>query len=133
MRDVVRRSAGRCGAGGGDGFESGVDAEGPKETADVVPDCLGAQVELGGDLLRRAALLQKTKHLDLAGGEMRVWCWGTVVGAFLHQPEDAHNPFTAPERHRADLYGHSRAGGRDQDAGCICGAFSPSAEEEGGA
>jgi hypothetical protein len=49
-----------------------MDAEGSKETADVVPDRLGAQVELGGDLLRRAALLQKTKHLDLARGEMRV-------------------------------------------------------------
>ena len=55
----------------GDSFESGVDAEGLKETADVVPDRLGAQVELGGDLLRRAALLQKTEHLDLTGREMR--------------------------------------------------------------
>jgi hypothetical protein len=44
-----------------------VDAEGLKETADVVPDCLGAQVELCGDLLRRVALLEKTKHLDLTG------------------------------------------------------------------
>jgi hypothetical protein len=42
------RSVGRCGPGGGDRFESGVDAEGAKETADVVPDGLGAQVELGG-------------------------------------------------------------------------------------
>jgi hypothetical protein len=42
-----------------------VDAERPKKTADVVPDGLGAQVEVGGDLLGRAALLQKTKHLDL--------------------------------------------------------------------
>ena len=39
----------------------------------MVPDCFGAQVELGSDLLRRAALFQKTKHLDLAGGEMRGW------------------------------------------------------------
>ena len=35
----------------GDCFESGMDPEGLKETADVVPHCLGAQVELGGDLL----------------------------------------------------------------------------------
>ncbi len=69
----VRRSSsvGRSVSGGGDGFESGVDAESPEETADVVPDRFGAQVELGGDLLRRAALLEKAKHLDLAGGEMR--------------------------------------------------------------
>ena len=57
--DSVRRSRsiGGCGPDGGNGFESGVDAEGPKETADVVPDCLGAQLELSSDLLRRAALL----------------------------------------------------------------------------
>ena len=58
---------------GGDCFESGVDAEGTKETSDVVPHRLGAQMELGRDLLRRAALLQETQHLDLAGGEMRRW------------------------------------------------------------
>jgi hypothetical protein len=29
------------------------EAIGPKETADVVADCLGAQVELVGDLFRR--------------------------------------------------------------------------------
>jgi len=49
---------GSYGPGDGDGFESGVDAERPEETADVVPDRLGAQMELGGDLLRRAALLR---------------------------------------------------------------------------
>jgi hypothetical protein len=64
-----------------------VDAEGPKETADVVPDCLGAQVELGGDLLRRAALRQQTKHLDPTGGEMRMRRCGTVVRASLEQAE----------------------------------------------
>ena len=57
-------------------LRAGIDAEGLKETADVVPDRLGAQVELGGDLLRRAALLQKTKHLDLAG----VRCGRGAVG-----------------------------------------------------
>jgi hypothetical protein len=46
--------------GGGDCFESGVDAEGLEETADVVSDCLGGHVELGGDLLCRAALFQAT-------------------------------------------------------------------------
>ena len=108
-------------AGGGDGFESSVDAEGLQETADVVPDGLGAQVELGGDLLRRVALLQKTKHLDLTGGEMRVWRRGRVVGASLEQPEDADHPFTILQRHRADLHGHPRAGGRHEDAGRVCG------------
>jgi hypothetical protein len=85
----VRRSVGRCGQSGGDGFESGMHAEGAKETAEVVLDCLGAQVELGGDLLGRAVLLQKTEHLDLTGSEMRLWRRGPVVGAFLDQSEDA--------------------------------------------
>jgi hypothetical protein len=48
-----------------------MDAEGLEETANVVPDRLSAQVELAGDLLRRASLLQQTEHLDLAGGEVR--------------------------------------------------------------
>jgi hypothetical protein len=81
------RSVGQCFPGGGDGFESSVDAEGLKETAYVVPDCLGAQVELGGDLLRRVALLQQTKHLDLTGGEMRVWRCRPGVGRPSNSPK----------------------------------------------
>ncbi len=84
----------------------------------------GAQVQLGGDLLRRAALLQKTKYLDLAGGEMRGWRCGAVVGAFLDQSEDADHPFTVHERHRAELHGHPRSDGRNQDAGRLCGRGS---------
>ena len=78
-------------------------------------------MELGGDLLRRAALLQKTKHLDLAGGEMRGWRSGAVVGAFLDQSEDADHPFTVLERHRAHLHGHPRPGARDEVAGRFAG------------
>jgi len=110
-----------CGACGGDGFESGVDAEGSKETADVVPDRLGAQVELGGDLLGRVALFQKPKHLDLAGGEMRRRRCEALVEASLEQPEDADDAFAVHQRHRADLHGHPRAGGREQDAGRVGG------------
>ena len=46
-------------AGRGDGFEARVNAERCKEATDVVPDRLRAQVELSGDLLRGASLLQK--------------------------------------------------------------------------
>ena len=115
------RSVGWRIPGDGDGFESGIDAEGPKKTADVVPDRLSAQMELGGDLLRRAALLEKTKHLDLTGGEMRVWRCGGVVGALLEKPEDTDHPFTVHQRHRTDLHGDPRAGGRNQDTGRIGG------------
>ena len=50
----------------GDGLESRVDARGLKETSQVAPDRLGAQVELGSDLLVGASLLEKSKHLGLA-------------------------------------------------------------------
>jgi hypothetical protein len=102
---------GRGGPGGGDGFESGMDAEGPEETADVVPDSLIAQVECVGDLLRRASLLEKTKHFDLAGGEVRGRRCGCFVRASFQEPKDADHAFTAHERHRADLHGDPGAGG----------------------
>ena len=57
-----------------------MDAEGLKEAAEVVPDRLGAHVELGGDLLRRAALLEKTQHLDLTWGEKRLRYDATACG-----------------------------------------------------
>ena len=97
--------------GDGDRFESRVDAEGAKEPADVVSDGLDGQVEFGCDLLCRAALFEKTKHLDLPGGEMWVRRCGFFVGVSLQQPKDADYSFTAHERHRADLHGHSGSGG----------------------
>ena len=44
-----------------------------------------------------------------------------VVRAFLQQPEDADHPFTALERHRADLHRDPLPGGRQQDAGRLRG------------
>ena len=58
--------------GDGDRFESAVYAEGTKHVTDVVVDRLRAEVELVGDLFGRASVFEQTKHLDLAGGEMRV-------------------------------------------------------------
>jgi hypothetical protein len=52
----------RRGPCGGDYFQSGTDAEGLTKLGDIIPDRLGAQVQLSGHLLRRPALLQKTKH-----------------------------------------------------------------------
>jgi hypothetical protein len=39
--------------------------------------------------------------------------------AFLDQAEDADHPSTVFERHRAELYGHTCPGGRNQVAGCL--------------
>ena len=119
-RHLVRRRA----PGSGDGFEAGVDTERPKETADVVPDRLGTQMKLGRDLLRRVAPFQQTKHLDLTRGEMRVRRSRRVVGAILDQPEHTDHPLTVHERHRADLHGHARTGGRNQNGSRICGRRS---------
>ena len=88
-----------------------MDAEGQNEMADVVPDCRRAQVELVGDLVRRAPPFKKAEHLDLPGGEMWVRRCGFFVGVSLQQPKDADYSFTAHERHRADLHGHSGSGG----------------------
>ena len=42
----------------------------------MVPDCFGAQVQFSGDLFGRAALFEKSKHIDLRG----VRCGGGAVG-----------------------------------------------------
>ena len=103
-----------------------MDAEGLKQTPDVVSDRLPCSDGLGGDLFRRATLLQKTKHLDLTGREIRGWRCGAVVGVFLDQPEDADHPFTVLERHPADLDGDPRSGGRDEVGGRLCRREVPS-------
>jgi hypothetical protein len=88
-----------------------MDAKGLEETADVVPDCLGAQVELVSDLFRRAPMLQETKHLDLTRGEVRGRRCGCFVGVLVQEAEDADHPFTAHQRHRADLHRDPRTDG----------------------
>ena len=52
----------------------------------MVPDRLGAEVELSSDLLLRATLLQEAEYLDLAGGEM----WG-ALRASSGVPHSARN------------------------------------------
>jgi hypothetical protein len=85
----------------------------------VVPDCLRAQVKLGSDLLRRAALLQKTKYLDLTRGEMRGRRSGCVVRASFDQPEDATT--VSPLLSCTELHWHPRPGGGDEVAGRFAG------------
>ena len=95
-------------ADGRDGFEAGVHAERAQEMPDVVLDRLGAQVELLSDLLGRTSLLEKTKHLALARGEVRGGCAGFVVGAAREEPEDSDNAFTVRQRYRADVQHETR-------------------------
>jgi hypothetical protein len=52
---------------------------------------------------------------------MRVWRCGCVFRALLEKPEDTDHPFTVHQRHRTDLHGDPRAGGRNQDTGRIGG------------
>jgi hypothetical protein len=44
-------------------------------------------VELGGDLLGRAPLLQQAKHLDLTGSEVRLWRGGLSPGRSSNSPK----------------------------------------------
>jgi hypothetical protein len=60
-------------AGCGDGFESRIHAERAKEMADVISNRFRTHVELISDLFGGASLLEKTKHLGLAGSQMGVW------------------------------------------------------------
>jgi hypothetical protein len=117
-----RRSVGDD-AGDGDGFKPRMNAESREQAADVVANRGSTQMQLGCDLLRRAALLQKTKHFDLAGGEMRRWGYGSFAGEFLHKTEDADHSLPARQSHGADLYGKAFAARRDQDAACFCGGL----------
>jgi hypothetical protein len=93
-----------------------MDAEGLEEAPYMVPDRVRAEVELGRDLFRRAALLEEAEHLDLPGGEMRRRRRDGAAGPPLEQAEDSDHALAAHERYRADLDGHSRAGGGDEDA-----------------
>jgi hypothetical protein len=58
-----------------------VDTERPKQAANVVPDGLVAEMELGRDLLRRPALFQEAQHFDLA--RVRCGCGAAAVSAGL--------------------------------------------------
>ena len=101
----------------GDGFETGVHAERAQEMPDVVLDRLGTQVELLGDLLGRASLLEQAKHLGLPGCEVRGGRAGLVVCVTGQQSEDSDDAFTVFQRHRADVQHETRTVGGDQDAG----------------
>ena len=68
-------------------------AEGAKEMTDVVADRFRAQMQLLGDLLGRASLLNKAKHLSLAGRQCRVRRCGLFVERPRDQSEDADDPF----------------------------------------
>src|SRR5829696_7444698 len=56
----------------GDGLEPRVHTERTQHVPNVVADRLGAQVELVGDLFRRAAVLEETQDLVLARRQMRM-------------------------------------------------------------
>src|SRR3954451_16512184 len=82
-------------------------------------------MELAGDLLRRAPLLQKMKHLDLTGREVWVRRSRRLVGTSLQEPEDTDYPLAAHQRNGADVDVEPRALGRDQDTGGVRGRGGP--------
>ena len=82
-------------AGERDGLEPRVDAERAEQAADVVPHGLRLEVELGGDLGGRAAVLEQAEHLRLARREVRVQRRRRLVGALDDLAEDADHAIAA--------------------------------------
>ena len=66
-----------------DGLEPRVDAKGPKDAADVVPDRLQAEMQLFRDLIGRVALFQQAQDLGLAWRQARM---RAAAEADSHQP-----------------------------------------------
>jgi hypothetical protein len=103
-----------------------VHTEGPQHGADMVPHRLGAQMELLGDLPRRAAVLEDALHLGLARCERRMRrC--RLHGMMEDLAEDADND--DPEGGGIEPADHARGVddlGRDVDT--LEGAFDVAAD-----
>src|SRR5262249_9477295 len=86
VSDVLARAERTSLAGCGDSLESGMHAQCSHEVAHVIANRLGAQVKVLCNLPGRASLLEKTKHLGLAWGQVRVGCRCRVIERSDEQP-----------------------------------------------
>src|SRR6478672_11424694 len=82
----------------------------------MVPHCLAAEVELGGDLIRGLAFGEMLEDLVLTYRQPPVETRGAfpVLAARARQAEHPDRLVPGPERHRADLDGALFAGCRDE-------------------
>ena len=85
----------------GDCPEPRVDSERTQDVADVVSHRFPAQVEILGDLARRAPEFEEPQHLGLAG--RKTWKGGRrrALRGFLDLAEDADHPPAASKRNRS--------------------------------
>src|SRR5689334_4864755 len=92
-----------------------MDAERAKDPANVIANGFHAQVQLAGDLLRRASVLQKTQYLRLSRGQ--VWMgWRLRFEVDVRElPEDADDTMAFVEADGADFDRDAFAGLVDQD------------------
>jgi hypothetical protein len=88
----------------GNGFEARVNAKRPEDRPNVVADRLDAEVQLGGDLLRRAPAFEQAQDLALARGQARVRRRRRVVLDVFHLPEDADDVVVTRKRDGAHLH-----------------------------
>jgi len=87
-----------------DGLEARVHAERAQDVADVIPHGLDAEVELGRDLVRRAAVLEQPKHLGLARRQVRMSRGRALVDLDVHDlPEHRDHLLAVPQRNGADV------------------------------
>jgi hypothetical protein len=72
-----------------------VGADRGEDVANVVAHRVDAQVQLGGDLARRAPALEQVEHLRLPGRERKLGMRMRRLDKVLDQPEDADDVLTA--------------------------------------
>jgi hypothetical protein len=102
------------------GFEARVSAKCAEYAPDVVPHRLGAEVQLGGDLVGRVPALEEPQDLGLARRQARMWRQRNLILLDLfHLPEDADNLVSARERHATHLHRESLSIRPQEDAAVI--------------
>ena len=87
----------------GDRLEAGVCPDRVEQVADVVADRFAAQVQVLGDLRRRAAALELTQDLGLSGRETELRVGLRLLDQVRDLVEEADLVFAPLQGHRADL------------------------------
>ena len=82
-----------------DGLESRVGSDRAKQVADVIAHGLGTELELVGDLPRRAAALEELEDLRLTRCQVELGMFVGLLDDVRDLPEDPNDVVTVDERH----------------------------------
>jgi hypothetical protein len=103
-----------------DGLETRVDAKGPKDAANVVPDRLQAEVQLLRDLIGRVTLFQQSQNLGLAWRQARMRRRRRgILFNLLDLAEDADHVAPALKRHATHLHRDALSVGRQENGSIV--------------